>query len=194
MSLDKLLEQIAADTAREVAAILAEAETKASAMENEVKAREDRLWQRELEILRRRFARAAAQELSAQEVACQRRLLQEREALLDELRQRLVQWLNNLPTAQEATLLRSLWRCGTARISRGVLVANARSRELLGEDAAAFRWQEEDIAGLRLISEDGRIVADFTYPALMSDFWRRWRGAAARILLGDAMLLGEPSP
>ncbi|MCX7933694.1 MAG: V-type ATP synthase subunit E [Planctomycetota bacterium] len=192
MSLDKLLTQIAEDAEREIKAIRAEAEAKAAAIEAEARAREEHLWQRENEVLRRRLHFAASQERSAREVKSKRRLLHEREVLLEELRQRFVQWLNHLPAAQETALLHGLWQRGVARVPRGILIANARTREILGEATAAFRWQEEAISGMRLISEDGCIAVDLTYPTLVAEFWQRQRSAAARALLGEERFLGEP--
>ena len=191
MALELLVEKIRADAAREVQAILADSDKECAGIASETRSRGDTLYAREMEALRARMAAAARQETSQREIESRRSLLQQREALLDDLRHRLEEWLASLPDDRQAALLRRLLDCARAIVPAGAFIASAHTHATVAPLGAGMEFVPDDGIGhgFKLRSEDGRIVVDMTFAALARDFWERRRPEFAQELFGEALRL-----
>jgi V/A-type H+-transporting ATPase subunit E len=187
MGLEKVIDEILAAGKEQNGKLLAEAEAErqrviSSAKSDSAAARKSR----ELEM-DHRAATAKQQALSSAEIETKKRLLQEQNAILAQVKEQTLDALAKMDTAQRKPLLDKLCKIAVAELSRGTIHCRKEDEKIVNAPSGFKKVADlKSAGGLLVESDDAAYRMNLTFEALLDDVWANNIQKVYEILFGGA--------
>jgi len=187
MGLEKVREEILAAGEEQRGRILAEAAAEQqkilSAAKSEAeasrKAKERDAWQR--------AAMSKQQALSSAELESKKRLLQEQNAILTQVKEQALDSLANMEAGQRKPLLEKLCRIAAEQLSKGTIHCRKDDEKLVTAPSGFKKVADlKSAGGVLAESDDGAYRMDLTFEALLDDVWSKDVQKVYETLFGGA--------
>jgi len=169
MSAEKIIKQIKHDSQKEVDAILQQAHTEAEQILNQAEQQAKQQATRLLEEGKRQSENLKKIQLSKASQEMKRQIMSEQEKLIDECFIKAQHELSKLSDHQYKTILRNLMRDGQQRLGKHCTVKISRpiDKQIASDLGIEITGSIESSGGVILVSDDGRIILDYTFEGIL---------------------------
>lgn len=187
MGLERVIDEILASGEEQRRKILSEGDAEKQKIISTAKADAEASRRQGIKELEQRLSLMKQQSLSSAELESKKRLLQEQNALLAQVKEEVLDSLSSLGADARKDLLGKLGKIAARQLSKGIIHCRKDDEKLISVPGG-FK-KVADLAGAGGVlaeSEDGSFRMDLTFEVLLDDLWNRDVQKVYEILFGGA--------
>ena len=187
MGLERVIDEILASGEEQRRKLISEGDAEKQKIISTAKADAEAARRHRIKELEQRLSLMKQQAISSAELESKKRLLQEQNALLAQVKDEVLNSLSALGADARKDLLGKLGRIAARQLSKGIIHCRKDDEKLVGVPAGFKKIADlTGAGGILAESEDGNFRMDLTFEVLLDDLWNKDVQKVYEILFGGA--------